>query len=144
MKHLPIPFEQTAIVTIKLGSKLILKFESELATSPIEHFQGLLYRKKLKDDHGVLLVFENTALPTYVNTKVQFAVDTIQFDEKGEITHLGSLQPSKSSGVFITSYQAKHLLMVPSGFIKKYKLISSNESIGKKQKPFVFAVKLNK
>lgn len=136
MKHLPIPFEQKATITIKQGSTLIKKFEAELATSPIEHFQALLYRTELKENSGVVFILENPSLPAYVNTKVPFEVETIQFDEKGEITHLGTLFPSKHPGIFITAFQTKHLLMVPTGFIKKHNLISVNESKNKKKKPF--------
>ena len=140
MKYLPIPFEQKATITIKQGSKLTAKFESELATSPIEQFQALLYRKELKENSGVVFILENPAMPTYINTKVPFEVDTIQFDEKGEITHLGTLQPSKSPGTFITAFQTKHILMLPLGFNKKHKLISVNDSKNKKLKPFIIKV----
>lgn len=140
MKHLPIPFEQRAIISIKQGATLIIKFEVELATSPIEQFQALLYRKELKENSGVAFILENPAVPAYVNTKVPFEVDTIQFDEKGEITHLGTLQPSGSPGTFITAFQTKHILMVPFGFNKKHKLISVNESKNKKKKPFTLKI----
>lgn len=107
MKYLPIPFEQKATITIKQGSKLTPKFESELATSPIEQFQALLYRKELKENSGVAFILENPALPTYINTKVPFEVDTIQFDEKGEITHLGTLQPKRKRRNFYHGFPNK-------------------------------------
>ncbi len=141
MKHLPIPFEQKATISIKQGGTLIVKFEAELATSPIEQFQALLYRTELKENSGVAFILENPAIPAYVNTKVPFEVDTIQFDEKGEITHLGTLQPSKSPGTFITAFQTKHLLMLPSGFNKKHKLISLNDSKNKEHKHFTLKIK---
>ncbi|MCX6200513.1 MAG: DUF192 domain-containing protein [Bacteroidetes bacterium] len=140
MKHLQIPFEQKATITIKQGSTLIVKFEAELATSPIEQFQALLYRTELKENSGVAFIIENPALPAYINTKVPFEVDTIQFDEKGEITHIGNLQPAKSPGIFITAFQTKHLFMIPLEFSKKHKLISVNESKNKRQQPFIVAI----
>lgn len=140
MKHLPIPFEQKATIIIKQGATVILKFESELATSPIEQFQALLYRTGLKENSGVVFILENPAVPAFVNTKVPFAVDTIQFEESGEITHLGTLVPSNSPGNFITAFQTKHLLMLPLGFNKKNNLFSNNESKNKKQKPFIIKI----
>ena len=140
MKHLPIPFEQKATISIKQGGTLIVKFDSELATSAIEQFQALLYRKELKENSGVAFILENPAIPAYVNTKVPFEVDTIQFDEKGEITHIGTLQPSTSPGIFITAFQTKHLLMVPFGFSKKHKLLSINQSKNTKGKPFIITI----
>jgi uncharacterized membrane protein (UPF0127 family) len=141
MKHLPIPFEQRAEIIIQKGSNALCKFHTEIATSPIEHFQALLYRNELEKGSSVTFIFENPALPGYVNTKVAFAVDTIQFDEKGEITHLGTLIPTESPGIFITAFQTKHLLMVPAGAIKKLNLISANQSRLKKQKPFRIEIK---
>lgn len=141
MKHLPIPFEQQAEITIKQGARILCRFNTELATSPIEHFQGLLYRKEVQSNSPVTFIFENPALPGYVNTNVPFEVDVIQFDEKGHITHLGQLAPSKSSGIFITAFLTKHLLIAPKGFIKKYKIISANESKKAKQKPLTIQIK---
>lgn len=142
MKYLPIPFEQKATIIIKQGTKVILKFQAELATSPIEHFQALLYRKGLKENSGVVFILENPAVPAFVNTKVPFAVDTIQFEENGDITHLGNLVPSNNAGNFITAFQTKHLLMLPLGFTKKHNLISINESKNKKQKPFNIKIQI--
>jgi uncharacterized membrane protein (UPF0127 family) len=136
MKHLPIPFEQQTVLNIKQGAKVLCKLHTELAKSPIEHFQALLYRKGLKENSSVTFVFENTSLPGFVNTNVPFDVDLIQFDQKGEITHLGLLTKSKNAGIFISSFQTKYLLMVPKGFIKKHKLISANKSKEQKVKPF--------
>lgn len=140
MKHLPIPFEQKAKIIIKQGSKLKANFDAELATSPIEHFQALLYRKELKENSSVAFIFENPALPSFVNTNVPFKVDVIQFDDKGLITHLGQLLPSKKSGIFLTAFQTKYLLMVRRGFIKTNKLISTNESERKKRKSFIIQI----
>lgn len=141
MKHLPIPFEQQAEITIKQGARLLCRFNTELATSPIEHFQGLLYRKELKSNSSVTFIFENPSLPGYVNTNVPFDVDVIQFDENGHITHLGHLAPSKSAGIFITAFLTNNLLMAPKGFIKKHKIISANESKKTKQKSLIIQIK---
>jgi hypothetical protein len=48
MKHLPIPFEQRAEIIIQKGSDALCKFHTEIATSPIEHFQALLYRNEAR------------------------------------------------------------------------------------------------
>ena len=131
MKHLPIPFEEKGIIEIFKNEKSILRINVELASSSIEHYQALSFRQELSNG-GLAFVFENPNLPSLVNTKVPFAVDTIQLDEAGEITHIGSLSPYNSDGVFTTSFQTKFLLMLPFGFCLKQKLISKNESESKK------------
>lgn len=140
MKHLPIPFEQQTVLNIKQGAKVLCELHTELATSPIEHFQALLYRKGLKENSSVTFIFENPSLPGLINTNVPFDVDIIQFDEEGEITHLGLLTKSKNTGIFISSFQTKYLLMVPMGFIKKHKLMSANKSKEQKIKPFKISI----
>lgn len=140
MKHLQIPFEEKGILKIIKGRKIVAQVEVEIATSPIEHFQALMYRNEMQENTGVVFKFENPVLPAIVNTNVPFPVDLIQVNESGEIEYVGSLWPSKSKGAFTTTFQIKFLMMFPIGLSKKLNLISKNESSSKKQNHFILKV----
>lgn len=126
MKHLPIPFAETATITILRNKEKIVTLSVEKATSTIEQFQALLYRDAITT--GMLFDFESETKLSFVNSSFKFDVDAIQINKNGTISHLGILKKSKNDAPFINAYYTKYLLMLPKGSIKKYGLITENES----------------
>lgn len=126
MKYLPIPFETKGEIKLLRKNKLVLNLPVEIGLSPIEHFQGLLYRSEIRKGTGLLFVFENPNLPSLVNFNAQFDAESIQVDENGKISHIAKIAASKVKTSFVTAFQSKYVLIVKKGFCKRYSIETYN------------------
>ena len=72
----------------KTRSKHVNRSRSRTRKQRGGFFDFLTNLFKPKENTGVTFVLENPALPSFINTKVPFSVDTLQFNENGEITHV--------------------------------------------------------
>jgi uncharacterized membrane protein (UPF0127 family) len=144
MKHLPIPFETIGEIRLLRKKKLILSLPVEVGLSPIEHFQGLLYRKEIKKGTGLLFIFENPNLPTLVNFSAQFGAESIQVDEDGKIRFIAKMVATKGSASFVTAFQCKYLLIVEKGFCKKHSTETYNFDCSNNLKPTIIEFNIKK
>jgi len=102
-------------VSLRLGQEI---FQVELAVSPESRSKGLMYRKELPSNRGMLFVFETDQKPSFwmKNTFVPLSIAFIAKD--GTIREIfdmspGSLRPIEST------YEVRFALEVPQGAFKR-------------------------
>lgn len=108
-------FAQSQEVPLKLGQEI---FRVELAVSPESRAKGLMFRKELSPNRGMLFVFEYDQKPSFwmKNTYVPLSIAYIAKD--GTIREIhdmtpGSLRPIEST------YEVRFALEVPQGTFKR-------------------------
>ena len=81
--------------TIKLVSnEKEIELKVEIADEPHEHNEGLMGREKLKEDHGMLFVFEKSQRVSFWMKNTYIDLDIVFMDENKKV--VGSIENMKA------------------------------------------------
>jgi uncharacterized membrane protein (UPF0127 family) len=103
------------VIEGKAGS---VTLTAELAITPAQREQGLMYRKELKDGEGMLFVFESDQVLSFwmKNTLVPLSIAYISHD--GRILEIYDMQPQNLDPVH-SSRSVRYALEVPQGWFAR-------------------------
>jgi uncharacterized protein len=106
---------------ITLGVGGVHKVIAEVASIPSDRAQGLMHRKKLNDNEGMLFVYPQPHVTGMwmKNTLIPLSVAFI--DEKGVIINVEEMKP-ETLDAHMAKAPAKYSLEMNSGWFKKRKL----------------------
>jgi uncharacterized membrane protein (UPF0127 family) len=114
-QHLPFPFSKKATIQLTTGKKTQI-IECELASSVIEIFQSLCFRKKNQFKQPLLLKFDNPLQQTF--SRQTFSFDVIQacFDyETGLAKKIAPIRKSSGKAAFVQSFaEFSYVLLLPA------------------------------
>jgi len=105
------------ILTVVAENKNI-KFVIELAISPAERSLGLMYRKKLLLDHGMLFIYPNSQKVTMWMKNTLIPLDMIFINANGTIEDIISMTSPKSLTLLTTKNKVKAVLEINGGLCK--------------------------
>ena len=129
MKHLQFPFNDECIIAIK-HDKNTVEIICELATSPIEIFQSLTFRKETDFTIPLILKFSNPNVQSFALSNYDFSVKHICVDENNMVDKIYVQPASKSKAQFIQSYSSfSFIILAPVGLLKKYSIQEKITSI---------------
>jgi uncharacterized membrane protein (UPF0127 family) len=126
-QYLPFPFVNNCTIQIDNGAKT-KQLTCELATSAVEIFQSLNYRKTKDFTKPLVLQFPLDNVPSFIWSNYAFAVEHICIDEKDKVVRLYRQLPKKSTAPFIQAVAYKLLILAPLGFTEQHK-IKENDTI---------------
>ncbi len=106
-------------VTLDVGN--VHKVIAEVASIPSDRAQGLMFRKKMADNEGMLFVYPQPHVTGMwmKNTLIPLSVAFI--DEKGVIINIEEMKP-ETLDAHMAKAPAKYSLEMSSGWFKKHKL----------------------
>lgn len=109
--------------SIRLGSKEILV---EVADNEKKRRQGLMGRKKLEKDRGMLFVFPSQRQRSFWMKNTHIPLSLAFFDKKGRLLETADLNPPSLAAREVPRYTsrqpAKYVLEMNQGWFKKNKL----------------------
>jgi uncharacterized membrane protein (UPF0127 family) len=123
-----------ATVSFKTGkiqiSKTILNIE--LAETPEQHEQGLMFRKKLEDGKGMLFIFSDTSERRFWMKNTFLPLSIAFFDDQKKIINILDMKPADSEmqtdfPTYDSAGPAKYALEVPVGWFQKHKIKSGDK-----------------
>ena len=93
-------------------------FNLELAITPEQRNQGLMFREELAPDDGMLFIFEEEDRHCFWMKNTLIALDMIWLDTKKEVVHIAKSVPpckTKTCPSFCPDKKAKYVLEVNAG-----------------------------
>ena len=103
----------------------VVTIQTEVVDTPEKQTQGLMYRQELKDDEGMLFVFENTDIRSFWMKNMNFSIDIIYIDENFKVVSIIKEAPPcthKPCGSYNSLQPAQYVVEVPAGFSDRYKI----------------------
>lgn len=130
MSQLNTPFEHLATLLISKG-KNQLKIETELASSDIEIFQSLNYRRKKDFTQPLTLKFSNPLAQSFVKINFLFPVELISIDYiTNKVKKIQLIPTNENKGDFIQGFSEYSVaVFAPRGFSKTNKIEEGVTSI---------------
>lgn len=106
--------------TIKIGKKEIIV---EIAESAIQHERGLMFRKKLTTNTGMLFIFKDSQPRSFWMKNTLIPLSIGYFDENKKLLEYFEMTPSKSimvqdPTVYKSTNSAMYALEMPKGWFK--------------------------
>jgi hypothetical protein len=102
---------------IKINGKIL---KVEIALTPKEQEQGLSNRKELKEDEGMLFVFDHIDKYSFWMKDMNFPIDIIWISEDLHVVFIKkNALPESYPDTFSPTQTAKYVLEVNSGFSEK-------------------------
>lgn len=96
---------------------------ADIADTPAERTLGLSGRSELKDDEGMLFIFETPQAPAFWMKETKFPIDIVWIDENGLVISVSAgISPDSYPQKFAPPRPIKYVLEVPAGFSEKYHL----------------------
>lgn len=109
-----------------LKSQIIINNQTvfvEVADTPALREQGLSGRRSLKDNEGMLFIFDAPVRPGFWMKEMLFPIDIIWVSDNNTIVDISeNLLPSSYPRIFSPKTEIKYVLEVPSGFVEKNKV----------------------
>jgi uncharacterized membrane protein (UPF0127 family) len=110
------------ITTIRVTPNL--QVEAELAYTDSTRMKGLMYRKYLAPDAGMLFVFRDLDLHSFWMKNTLISLDLIWLNERKEIVASLTVDPCEKDPCqsYEPMQKSKYVLEVNGGFVKKHNL----------------------
>ena len=121
MSKLNTPFPNETTIIIR-NPKKTTKIRTELASSDIEIYQALNYRKKKEFTKPLTLKFNNPLLQSFVKFNFLFPVELIAIDYKThQVKKIQLIEVKKHTGDFIQGFSEYSIvILAPKGFCKTH------------------------
>jgi len=93
----------------------------EVVDTPKERTQGLSGRETLKENEGMLFIFEKSSVYSFWMKEMRFSIDIIWIDESFRVADITErANPESFPNTFNPNVPIRYVLEVPAGFIQKY------------------------
>jgi uncharacterized membrane protein (UPF0127 family) len=101
---------------IKVGGRVI---RIQVALLPNEMQQGLMYRKEMAEDEGMIFVFERPQLQGFWMRNTEIPLDIGYFDPDGELKEIYPMYPHDERSVNSRSHNIQFCLEMNQGWFSR-------------------------
>ncbi len=112
--------------TVKVDDQVL---QVQIADNEPRRVRGLMFQDPLSYDQGMIFVFDEPGSYSLWMLNMQFSLDMIWFDEKGNVVHIETdVPPCKTALETMTCQsivpegEAMYILEVTSGFVEKFNI----------------------
>ncbi|MDH3311827.1 MAG: DUF192 domain-containing protein [Nitrosopumilus sp.] len=107
---------------IKLDDVLI---DVQIADTDVKRNRGLMFEEQMPYDQGTLFIYEESGNYSFWMYNMQFALDIIWFDDKGNVVHIKQdVPPCATEPEYCTVYDpgvdAFYVFETTAGFVDKF------------------------
>jgi uncharacterized membrane protein (UPF0127 family) len=105
-------------IQLQAGMRLI---DTQLAETPMQRQIGLMFRKEMPLNEGMLFVFENKATQCFWMKNTQIPLTAAFLDDDGTIVNLADMAPQTTQSHCSTK-PVRYVLEVNQGFFSRMKM----------------------
>lgn len=106
----------------KDGTKVIKTIQIELSDTPEEQEQGLMFRKTMPADTGMLFTFPNEEPRSFWMANTYLSLDIIYVNAKKEIVSIAKNATPLSEKSLPSEAPAQYVIEVPAGYTDTYSI----------------------
>ena len=117
------------------------KITIEIADTPKKRKNGLMYRRSLPPDHGMIFIFENTAPRSFWMKNTHIPLSIAFIDLTGRILEIKDMHP-RSLNPCQSAAECKYVLEMNQGWFDRREIIPGDQIIGLDQIYQVLELKL--
>jgi uncharacterized membrane protein (UPF0127 family) len=112
--------EGTLAFVSKSGADTIRRIDIQLAQTDQQREDGLMYRKSMTDDQGMLFIFPDMEERSFWMKNTYISLDIMYIDDKMEIVSIQKYATPLSEQSLPSFKKAQYVLEVNGGFADKY------------------------
>lgn len=105
------------------NDSLVAQLDIELAETEYETQTGLMYRKGMENNQGMLFIFENESRKSFYMKNTEFPLDIIYINSQMKIVNVHRDAQPFSQASLPSEAPAKYVLEVNAGMVKQWKLL---------------------
>jgi uncharacterized protein len=124
----------TKLSTVALSVGNAYRIEAEVAHTPEARAQGLMFRKVLKDNQGMLFVYPNADMHAMWMKNTLIALSVAFIDADGVIINIEEMQPM-TLDTHATKHPASYSLEMNGGWFKKRRIVPGAKILGLDKAP---------
>lgn len=110
-------------ITKATNDSLVAQLDIEIAESDYETQTGLMYRKGMANNQGMLFVFENESRKSFYMKNTEFPLDIIYINNQMKIVNVHRDAQPFSQVSLPSEAPAKYVLEVNAGMVKQWRLL---------------------
>ncbi len=131
----PITFTQEAEGYLtKASGDTIQKLQLEIADDDYQRETGLMYRQSMKENQGMLFIFENEELRGFYMKNTNIALDLIFLDSENKIVSISKNAKPQNLETIPSEVPAQYVLEINAGLADKWNLIVGDNLILKRDR----------
>ncbi|MBT8262666.1 MAG: DUF192 domain-containing protein [Bacteroidia bacterium] len=104
------------------NDSVVATLEIEIAEGEYETQTGLMYRKSMQDDRGMLFIFDDEIRRSFYMKNTEFALDIIFINSENEIVNIQKNAQPLDQTSLPSAAPAKYVLEVNAGLCDKWTL----------------------
>jgi uncharacterized protein len=103
-----------------------IELRVEVADTPEERFQGLMFREKLSEGRGMFFVFEKPQILSFWMKNTMIPLDILFFDEGGSFVSTVTMTPCTADPcqTYPSDAEAQYALEVPAGWAESHGIVN--------------------
>ncbi|WP_103327696.1 DUF192 domain-containing protein [Bacteroidetes bacterium endosymbiont of Geopemphigus sp.] len=122
-QNIEIEFIKQGELWLKNGDKVLKKLDIELATTEIQHSQGLMYRSFMNENRGMLFIFEQSEQRSFWMKNTRIPLDIIYIKEDGTVLNIAKNATAFTEiGIDSSKGPTKFVLEVNAGMADKWRV----------------------
>jgi uncharacterized membrane protein (UPF0127 family) len=114
------------------NDSLVISLDIEIAEGEYETQTGLMYRKSMQDDRGMLFIFDDEVRRSFYMKNTEFALDIIYVNNENEIVNIQKNAQPLDQTSLPSAAPAKYVLEVNAGLSDKWGLEPGDKIVWKR------------
>lgn len=100
----------------------ITEIDIEIADDDIQTQRGMMFRRSLRQDRGMLFIFPDTEERSFWMKNTLISLDIVYLDENKNIVSISENAPPKSEQSIWSERPAKYVVEVNAGFVSQHQI----------------------
>jgi uncharacterized membrane protein (UPF0127 family) len=121
-KDTPMSQSEGTVEFSTAGGSILSTIDVEIADTPYKTAQGLMFRERMENNHGMIFIFEDDQPRSFWMKNTVLALDMVFVNSKMEIVTIHKNTTPYSEQTYPSTAPAKYVIEVNAGYTDQYKI----------------------